>query len=64
MEKFKDDLKKILPTTKQIEIVGGEPLLYPETFELVNWIVENDLAKKSFVEKFLNSVRTKMYGNR
>ncbi len=27
-------------------------------------ITENDLAKKSFVEKFLNSVRTKMYGNR
>jgi len=45
MPKFKDDLKKILPTTKQIEIVGGEPLLYPETFELVNWIVENDLSK-------------------
>ena len=27
-------------------------------------ITQNDLAKKSFVEKFLNSVKSKMYGNR
>ena len=45
MNKFLDDLKIVLPTTNQIEIVGGEPFLYPETFDLVNWIVENDLAK-------------------
>ena len=45
MNKFLNDLKIVLPTTNQIEIVGGEPFLYPETFELVNWIVENDLAK-------------------
>ena len=27
-------------------------------------ITENDLAKKSFVEKFLNSIKSKMYRNR
>jgi hypothetical protein len=25
---------------------------------------ENELSKKSFVEKFLNSIKAKMYGNR
>ena len=25
---------------------------------------ENNLTKKSFVEKFLSSIRTKMYGNK
>ena len=45
MQKFYNDLKKVLPTTNQIEIVGGEPFLYPETHELVNWIVENNLYK-------------------
>ena len=29
-----------------------------------NQITSNDLAKKSFVEKFLNSIKSKMYGNR
>ena len=27
-------------------------------------ITENELTEKSFIEKFLSSVRTKMYGNR
>ena len=27
-------------------------------------ITENNLAKKSFVEKFLNSIKAKMYGNK
>jgi len=27
-------------------------------------ITDNDLAKKSFVEKFLNSIKAKMYGNK
>ncbi len=27
-------------------------------------ITENDLAKKSFAEKFLNSIKSKMYGNK
>ena len=27
-------------------------------------ITQNNLAKKSFVEKFLTSIRSKMYGNR
>ena len=27
-------------------------------------ITENELSKKSFVERFLSSIRTKMYGNR
>ena len=45
MDKFYADLKKVLPTTNQIEIVGGEPLLYPETYKFLNWIVENDLSK-------------------
>ena len=60
MEKFKDDLKKILPTTKQIEIVGGEPLLYPETFDLVNWIVENDLAKNLDLRFVTNGMTVNM----
>tara|TARA_Y100001958_G_C21153905_1_gene489387 strand:- start:271 stop:735 length:465 start_codon:yes stop_codon:yes gene_type:complete len=29
-----------------------------------NEITENDLAKKSFVEKFLNSIKSKMYRNK
>ena len=29
-----------------------------------NEVTENDLAKKSFVEKFLNSIKEKMYSNR
>ena len=29
-----------------------------------NQVTENDLAKKSFVEKFLNSIKEKMYSNR
>lgn len=45
MEKFKDDMKKILPTTNQIEIVGGEPLLYPKVAPFVKWIVDNNMSK-------------------
>ena len=60
MNKFKDDLKKILPTTKQIEIVGGEPLLYPETSELVNWIVENDLSKNLELRFVTNGMTVNM----
>ena len=29
-----------------------------------NMATENELSKKSFVEKFLNSIKAKMYGNR
>ena len=29
-----------------------------------NQVTENDLAKKSFVEKFLNSIKERMYSNR
>ena len=29
-----------------------------------NKITENDLARKSFVEKFLNSIKSKMYRNK
>ena len=60
MDKFREDLKKILPTTKQIEIVGGEPLLYPETFELVNWIVENDLSKNLDLRFVTNGMTVNM----
>ena len=45
MEKFKDDMKKILPTTNQIEIVGGEPLLYPKVATFVKWIVDNNMSR-------------------
>ena len=60
MDKFKDDLKKILPTTKQIEIVGGEPFLYPQTHDLVNWIVENDLAKNLDLRFVTNGMTVNM----
>ena len=45
MEKFRADLKKILPTTKQIEIVGGEPFLYPKVAPFIEWIVQNNLSR-------------------
>jgi len=45
MDKFRDDLKKILPTTNQIEIVGGEPLLYPKVAGFVQWIVDNNMSR-------------------
>jgi|TARA_A100001011_G_scaffold29004_1_gene28193 MoaA/NifB/PqqE/SkfB family radical SAM enzyme len=45
MDKFRDDLKKILPTTKQIEIVGGEPFLYPKVAPFIEWIVYNNLSR-------------------
>jgi len=60
MGKFKKKKKKILPTTKQIEIVGGEPFLYPETFDLVNWIVENDLAKNLDLRFVTNGMTVNM----
>ncbi len=56
MDKFYADLKKVLPTTNQIEIVGGEPLLYPETYKFLNWIVENDLSKNLELRMVTNAM--------
>ena len=53
-DKFYRDLLEILPITKSIEIVGGEPFLYPETIPFLRWIIDNDLAK-NLVLRFITN---------
>lgn len=53
-KRFYEDMKKILPITNAIEIVGGEPFMYPEIVDFVKWIVDNDLAKNLIIQFITN----------
>ena len=44
-EPFWNDLRDILSNTRFIEFTGGEPFLIEEHFDLLQFAVENDLAK-------------------
>ena len=53
-KRFFEDLKTLLPITKSIELVGGEPFLYPETVPFIKWIVDNNLSKNLILRFITN----------
>lgn len=55
-DRFFKDMKELLPITNSIEIVGGEPFMYPETVDFVKWIVDNDLAKNLTIQFITNGM--------
>ena len=60
------DYTELIMNKMKLEIKPSQIVLKEDLNKLVfsNQVTENDLAKKSFVEKFLNSIKEKMYSNR
>lgn len=44
-DKFYNDMREILPITKELEIVGGEPFYYPQTVPFLKWIVDEGMSE-------------------
>jgi hypothetical protein len=49
-EKFNYDMKKILPTVTRIYFTGGEPLINKKHYEILDYCIENNLAKNITLE--------------
>lgn len=49
-EQFKIFIEKALPTVTRIYFTGGEPLLNKKHYEILDYCIENDLAKNILLE--------------
>ena len=49
-EKFGNNLKSVLPTINRIYFTGGEPLINKKHYEILDYCIENNLAKNITLE--------------